>query len=56
MKMFLMKLDWIVKHKNVPKLEKNKILREHNGYFFPALIAANPNPNNAKNDTRYTCI
>lgn len=34
---------------------KKKIFRELTQWvIFPALIAANPNPNNAKNNTQYT--
>lgn len=48
-----MKLDWNVIQENVPKLKKKKFQRTL-WVIFPALIAANPNPNNAKNNTQYT--
>lgn len=50
--MFGMKLDWNVIQENVPKLKKK--FQRTQWVIFPALIAANPNPNNAKNNTQYT--
>lgn len=47
-----MKLDWNVIQENVPNLKKN--FQKTLWVIFPALIAANPNPNNAKNNTQYT--
>lgn len=47
-----MELDWNVIQENVPNLKKN--FQKTLLVIFPALIAANPNPNNAKNNTQYT--
>lgn len=47
-----MKLYWNVIQENVPNLKKK--FQRTLWVIFPTLIAANPNPNNAKNNTQYT--
>lgn len=47
-----MELDWNVIQENVPNLKKK--FQRTLWVIFPSLIAANPNPNNAKNNTQYT--